>query len=87
METSQETADTFNPFSYSKAGIIVSTEGLSGREWLFRWSKGDAPFGLTAITVIKQPINYCNRCHVNSSLTSTSVETSALPLRVLLCPI
>ncbi|KAH1064138.1 hypothetical protein J1N35_029125 [Gossypium stocksii] len=81
-KSGSEEIGTFNLFS----SPFLDVGELSDREWLFRCSKGDASFGLTMVVVIKQPINNYNRCRVDLNLTSTSVETSTLPLKVLLCP-
>ncbi|MBA0765837.1 hypothetical protein Gotri_014958, partial [Gossypium trilobum] len=68
------------------ADTVVDAGELLGRERLFRWSKDDAPFKLTLVFVIKQPINNYNCCRVGPSLTSTFIKTSAFSLRVLMCP-
>ncbi|KAH1129525.1 hypothetical protein J1N35_000903 [Gossypium stocksii] len=73
-------------FPSKGVGTVVDTIGLLDGVRLFQWSKGDAPFGLTTIAVIKQPINNYNYCCTDLSLTSTSIETFALPLRVFLWP-
>ncbi|KAH1097650.1 hypothetical protein J1N35_014571 [Gossypium stocksii] len=80
-----EATGTFN-LPYPKAGTIMEARRLSSRKRLFRLSKGDAPFGLTIVVIIKQPINNYNRCHTDPSLTSTSSKTYVLLLKVLLCP-
>ncbi|KAH1129688.1 hypothetical protein J1N35_001066 [Gossypium stocksii] len=85
MRSRIEVADTFNLPSYSKAGTVVDARRVSSGERLFRWSKGNAPFRLTAVAIIKKAINNYNHCRIDPSLTSTFTESSILPLRILLC--
>ncbi|KAH1129578.1 hypothetical protein J1N35_000956 [Gossypium stocksii] len=52
-KSSSRVADTFNLHSYLKVSTIVDARGLSCGERLFRWSKCDAHFELTMVTVSK----------------------------------
>ncbi|KAH1107373.1 hypothetical protein J1N35_011141, partial [Gossypium stocksii] len=67
---------TFNLPSYSKASTIINTRRLSSGKRLLWCNKGDALFGAKMVIVITQPINNYNRCHNDSSLTSSMLEHS-----------